>query len=67
MRRSGTGNVKVSARTVRYRLKEFSLNARISEKESLSPIQSLKRVNWAKTHVNWTIKHWTLLFGVMKR
>lgn len=38
MRRNGTGNVKVSARTVRYRLKEFSLNARISEKESLSPI-----------------------------
>lgn len=43
-------NVMVSARSVRCRLKEFGLNAKIPRKNPfLSLKQWLKRLNWAKT------------------
>lgn len=52
-------NVKLSARTVRHRLQEFDLNARIPRKKPfLSLRQRVKRLNCAKTHVNWTMEQW---------
>jgi hypothetical protein len=48
-----------SVRTVRRRLVNGGLRARISRKKPLlNLIQRQKRVAWAKAHVNWTREQW---------
>ena len=51
--------VAVSGRTVRRRLVTAGLRARIPRKKPfLNPAQRLKRLQWAKKHVNWTNEQW---------
>ena len=52
--------VKVSDRTVRRRLVNAGLRARIATKKPfLEVIQRQKRVAWAKERVTWTAEDWT--------
>ena len=51
--------VKVSDRTVRRRLVNAGLPARIARKKPfLNVVQRQKRVVWAKEHVSWTAEDW---------
>ena len=51
--------LNLSSRTVRRRLQECDLNARIPRKKPfLTQKQRLKRLQWAKSHVNWTAERW---------
>jgi transposase len=52
-------DVNASKSTVKRRLKEAGLNARIPRKKPfLNMRQRKQRVHWAKQHVNWTSDHW---------
>jgi len=51
--------VKVSDRTVRRRLVDTGLRARIARKKPfLNVVQRQKRVAWAKEHVTSTAENW---------
>lgn len=55
---SDTG-VKISARTVRRRLFDGGLKARIPRKKPfLNRKQREKRLQWAKEHKDWTLEQW---------
>lgn len=51
--------VTVSDRTVRRRLVDAGLRARIPRKKPfLNPVQRQKRLAWAKEHISWTVDDW---------
>lgn len=54
-----SAGVQVSNRTVRRRLVEAGLKARVPRKKPfLNATQREKRVNWAKEHISWTGEDW---------
>ena len=55
--RNGSG-VRLSTQTVRNRLHEFGLSAR-RPAEPLTRQYVQDRLDFARTHVRWTIRHWT--------
>ena len=60
--------VKVSDRTVRRRLVNAGLRARIARKKPfLNDAQHQKRLAWAKEHVTWTAENWNKVILAMRQ
>lgn len=52
--------VKISVRTLQWRLKEQGFQCcRPSKKPRLTRNMIEKRLNWAKEHRNWSVEDWT--------
>ena len=54
-----TNNKKVSVATVKRRLGEAGLKGRVAAKKPLlRAVNRKKRLEWAKTHLTWTMEQW---------
>ena len=63
-----SSGIKVSVRTVRRLLVESGLDSRLSRiKPYLRKPNIHKRLEWARTHLYWTMKEWENYYGRMKR
>ena len=54
---------KLSISTLKNILKHYGLNDHVARKKPLISLKNrLKRLQFAKTHINWTIKDWSRIF-----